>query len=55
MEGGFGLKWYLGSAAEPQEWSLQLTGDMMYTSFLDDLYLTHRTAILGALGLEGQF
>ena len=31
------------------------TGDSMYTAFLDDLYLTHRTAVLGALGLEGQF
>ena len=54
-EGGFGVKWYLGSDAEPEQWALQLTSDAMYTSFLDDLYLTHRTAVLGALGLEGQF
>jgi hypothetical protein len=54
-EGGFGVKWYLGSSAQPEQWALQLTGDAMYTSFLDDLYLTHRTAVLGALGLEGQF
>ena len=26
-EGGFGIKWYLGSAAEPEQWALQLTGD----------------------------
>jgi hypothetical protein len=55
IEGGFGLKWYVGSDAEPEDWALQLTGDTMYTSFLDDLFLTHRTAVLGALGLEGQF
>ena len=55
VEGGFGLKWYLGSAADPEQWALQLTGDAMYTAFLDDLYLTHRTAVLGALGLEGRF
>ncbi len=55
VEGGFGLKWYLGSAAEPERWALQISGDAMYTSFLDDLFLTQRTAILGALGLEGQF
>ncbi len=55
VEGGFGVKWYLGGAAEPERWALQLTGDAMYTSFLDDLYLTSRTAVLGALGLEGQF
>ena len=54
-EGGFGIKWYLGSDAQPQQWALQLTGDAMYTSFLDDLFLTSRTAVLGALGLEGQF
>jgi len=54
-EGGFGVKWYLGSDAEPEQWALQLTSDAMYTSFLDDLFLTSRTAVLGALGLEGQF
>jgi hypothetical protein len=54
-EGGFGIKWYLGGQAAPEQWALQLTGDAMYTSFLDDLYLTSRTAVLAALGLEGQF
>src|ERR1019366_9425859 len=55
IEGGFGVKWSLGSDAEPERWSLQWTGDAMYTSFLDDLFVTHRTAMLGALGFEGQF
>jgi hypothetical protein len=55
FEGGFGVKWYLGSEDEPDTWALQLTSDAMYTSFLDDLYLTSRTAVLGALGLEGEF
>jgi hypothetical protein len=32
-----------------------LTSDAMYTSFLNDLFLTSRTAVLAALGLEGQF
>jgi hypothetical protein len=54
-EGGLGIKWYLGSSTQPETWALQLTFDTMYTSFLDDLYVTSRTAILGALGLEGQF
>jgi hypothetical protein len=27
----------------------------MYTSFLDDLYLKQRGAVLGSLGFEGQF
>jgi hypothetical protein len=54
-EGGFGIKWYLGGAADPEQWALQLTGDEMYTTFLDDLYLTHRVAGLAALGFEGEF
>jgi hypothetical protein len=54
-EGGFGIKWYLGSGVDREKWALQLTGDGMYTTFLDDLYLTHRIAGLGALSLEGEF
>ena len=53
--GGFGVKWYLGSDAVPEQWALQLTGDGMYTAFLDDLYLSHRIAGLAALSFEGQF
>ncbi len=54
-EGGFGIKWYLGGAADPGQWAVQLTADGMYTAFLDDLYLTHRLAGLAALGFEGAF
>jgi hypothetical protein len=53
--GGFGIKWYLGSDKEPRQWALQLTADGMYTSFLNDLYLTSRTAGLAALAFEGEF
>ena len=52
--GGLGLRWYLGSTAQPQQWTLQMSWDGMYTSFLDDLYVTSRTATLGALTFEGQ-
>ena len=54
-EGGFGLRWYLGSDNEPEQWALQLTSDAMYTSFLDDLYLTNRTGGLAAMNLEAQW
>jgi len=54
-EGGFGVRWYVGSDADPRSWQLGLTGDAMYTSFLDDLYLLSRTAALGALTLEAQW
>jgi hypothetical protein len=52
--GGGGLRFYLGSNADPRSLSLSLTGDVMYTSFLDDLYLTSRTGGLGALTVEGE-
>ncbi len=52
--GGVGVRWYLGRAAQPEQWMLQLSSDAMYTSFLDDLYVTSRTAILGALVFQGQ-
>ena len=52
--GGGGIKWYLGSNADPQTFALSLTGDAMWTSYHDDLYLTSRTAGLGALMVEGE-
>jgi hypothetical protein len=52
--GGAGAKVYLGSHAEPRTWALGLQVDTMYTSFLDDLYLTSRTSILTSLTLEGE-
>jgi hypothetical protein len=54
VDGGFGVRWYMGRAAQPEQWMLQLSSDVMYTSFLDDLYVTSRTAILGALVFQGQ-
>jgi hypothetical protein len=54
-EGGFGIRWYVGSAADPGQWAIQVTGDEMYTAFLDDLYLSNRVAGLAALSLDGAF
>jgi hypothetical protein len=53
--GGLGVKWYIGGAAEPERFALQLTADAMYTSFSNDLYLTSRIAGISALGVEGAF
>ncbi len=52
--GGAGLRIFLGKDADPRTLSIALTGDVMYTSFLDDLYLTSRSGGLGALTLEGE-
>ena len=53
--GGVGISFYLGSGADPKRWALELMGDAMYTSFLDNLYILDRTAVLTALGLGGAF
>ena len=52
LEGGGGLKWYLGSDAEPRTWQLGFSADAMYSSYLDDLYISSRAGYLGALTLE---
>ena len=54
-EGGLGLKWYVGSEGDPRAWQIGLSGDAIYTAFTNDLYLTSRTGILGALTLEAQW
>ena len=54
VEGGGGIRAFLGSNADPQAWSLTLQGDAMYTNFLDDLYTTSRTGFLGTLTFDGE-
>jgi len=54
LGGGLGARAYLGSDADPGRWMLQLSWDGMYTSFLDDLYVSNRTATLGSVTFEGQ-
>jgi hypothetical protein len=51
---GLGARAYLGSKGRPEQFALQLAWDGMYTSFLDDLYVTDRTAMLGALTFLGE-
>ena len=54
MTGGGTMKWYIGPSADTRAWAVGLQADVMYTSFLDDLYLTGRTAFLSALTLEAE-
>jgi hypothetical protein len=54
FDGGMGLRLYLGKSGRPEQWALQFSYDGMYTSFLDDLYVTQRTAMLGAFTFLGE-
>jgi hypothetical protein len=53
--GGLSFALYLGSAADPKRLALELMADGIYTSFLDNLYILDRTAVLSALGFAGAF
>lgn len=50
--GGGGLYFYVGGASDPQKARLSFQLDAMYTSFLDDLYLTSRSGVISSLTLE---
>ncbi len=52
--GGGGVTLHLGSASDPRRIGLSLSGDAMYTSFLDSLYVSSRLATTGILSLEGE-
>jgi hypothetical protein len=52
--GGGGAKLYIGGDSDPRAWAVGFHGDVMYTSFLDDLYVLSRTATMGALTLEAE-
>jgi hypothetical protein len=50
--GGAGAKFFLGSDAHPRFIAISPEIDAIYTSYLDDLYITSRTGILGTLTFE---
>jgi hypothetical protein len=52
---GFGGSYAFGSSLRPSAWALVAQIDAIRTQFLDDLYVTSRTAALGTLGVEGAF
>lgn len=52
VTGGAGMYFYLGGAADVQKARLSVQVDGMYTSFLDDLYISSRSGIISSLALE---
>jgi Protein of unknown function (DUF3570) len=52
--GGGGIKVFLGSAGNPKSLSIAVHIDGSVTSYLDDLYITARGSLFGALILEGE-
>jgi hypothetical protein len=52
VTGGGGAKVFLGSAAHPRFFSIALEVDAVYTSYLDDLFISSRTGVLGSITLQ---
>jgi hypothetical protein len=36
------MRWFFGGSSDPRAWQLGFTGDVMYTEFLNDLYVRYR-------------
>jgi hypothetical protein len=43
---------FLGTAAHPHFFAIAAEADAVYTSYLDDLFITARTGVLGSITLE---
>jgi hypothetical protein len=54
ITGGGRVRLGIGPGRAPMKWALGLDVEGTYTQYLDDLYLTDRTAILGALSITGE-
>jgi hypothetical protein len=50
--GGGGAKVFLGGAGHPHFFSIAAEADVVYTSYLDALYISSRTGVLGSLTLQ---
>jgi hypothetical protein len=54
ISGGGGIRAFIGPSGDPQAWSLTLQGDVLYTDFLDDLYITNLTGGLATFSFEAE-
>ncbi|MDB4992903.1 MAG: hypothetical protein JWM74_335, partial [Myxococcaceae bacterium] len=55
LTAGGGARIALGSPEASTQYGLTLSGDLMYSRFLNSLFVTTRTAVYGALGFEAEF
>ena len=55
LTGGGGARIALGALESKTQWGLNLSADVMYTKYFDALFITFRTAVYGAVGLDAEF
>ncbi len=53
--GGGGLRLALDAPESKTQWGLNLSGDIMYTKYFNALFITFRTAVYGAIGIDAEF
>ncbi len=54
VTGGGTVRFGVGPRGAPMKWSVGLAFEATYSRYLDDLYLTDRSAFLGALSVAGE-
>ena len=52
---GGGTRIALGAPEAKNQYGLTISGDLMYTKFLNSLFVTSRTAIYGSIGFDAEF
>ena len=55
LTGGGGIQIRLGPDSSPADFTLNLQGEAVWTTYFDDLYLTNRVSGLGVLAMEAVF
>jgi tetratricopeptide (TPR) repeat protein len=53
--GGGGARIALSPSESKTQWGVNLSGDVMYTKYFDTLFITFRTAVYGAIGIDAEF
>jgi Tfp pilus assembly protein PilF len=52
---GGGTRIALGAPEAKNQYGLTISGDVMYTKFLNSLFVTSRTAVYGSIGFDAEF
>jgi hypothetical protein len=55
LTGGGGARIAIGSPEAKTQFGLNFSGDVMYTRYFNALYITFRTAVYGAVGIDAEF
>lgn len=55
LTAGGGVRLALTAPESPTQFGITLQGDVMYTRFLNALYVTTRTAVYGTVGIDAEF